>query len=136
MKENCICMLIDDDVDDQEIFLYAVRELKMEIECTFARDGGDALAKLAAAEKKPDYIFLDLNMAPVDGRSCLRALKEDAHLNQIPVIIYSTSSDPRDRSELMAMGAAGYWVKDVSISKLCEGLKLLLQGQEAVQKTH
>lgn len=123
-------MLVDDDIDDQEIFLYALRELNMPVLCEFARDGRDALSKLEAAEQKPDYIFLDLNMAPMDGRTCLQALKKDPHLRDIPVIIYSTSSDPRTREEMLRLGASGYWVKDVSISKLCGWLKQLLEHAE------
>ncbi len=132
MKPNCICMLIDDDTDDQEIFLYALRELNMPVLCQFARDGRDALDKLAVMEQKPDHIFLDLNMAPMDGRACLQALKQSPQLRDIPVIIYSTSSDPRTRDEMIGLGASGYWVKDVSISRLCSWLKQLLGEPETV----
>ncbi len=132
MKPNCICMLVDDDADDQEIFLYALKELHSPVTCLFARDGREALQKLAAAQPKPDYIFLDLNMAPMDGRACLEALKSDALLRDIPVIIYSTSSDPRTREEMMRLGASGYWVKDVSVAKLCGWLKKLLETPQTV----
>ncbi|MGE7775381.1 response regulator [Chitinophaga sp. NPDC101104] len=125
-------MLVDDDTDDQEIFLYALRELNLPVLCQFARDGREALKKLAAAGEKPDYIFLDLNMAPMDGRSCLMAMKADPQLRDIPVIIYSTSSDPRTRDEMLMLGASGYWVKDVSISRLCSWLRSLLEEQHVV----
>lgn len=132
MKPNCICMLVDDDADDQEIFLYALRELQTSVECLFARDGREALKKLEETECKPDFIFLDLNMAPMDGRTCLMALKSDVLLREIPVIIYSTSSDPRTRDEMLQLGASGYWVKDTSISRLCGWLKELLEQPQTV----
>lgn len=109
-------MLVDDDADDQEIFLYALRDINLPVLCLFARDGREALRKLADAVEMPDYIFLDLNMAPMDGRSCLTALK----------------ADPRTREEMLRLGASGYWVKDVSVSRLSGWLRSLLEEPQTV----
>ena len=64
MTDLKTCFLIDDDIDDQEIFGLAIKEIDYSIQCTFANDGAEALQKLSttALNFLPDYIFLDLNM--------------------------------------------------------------------------
>ena len=56
------CFLIDDDVDDQEIFIMALDQLDIEFQCTVAHNGTEALQRLKKEAVLPDYIFLDLNM--------------------------------------------------------------------------
>jgi len=122
--KNSICMLIDDDNDDHEFFTEAVDSLNCEVELLHALSGKEALSILEKMDKRvPDFIFLDLNMPAMNGLQCLKKMKEDERLKNIPVIMYSTSSAESDINASMSGGATAYVVKPSSISTLVNGLK-------------
>jgi CheY-like chemotaxis protein len=124
MKHKLSCLLIDDDRDDQEIFKLALQDVNDEVFCLTADDGIKGLQMLQPEEKfVPTYIFLDLNMPRMTGRDCLNALKSDPLLADIPVVIYSTSSDPKDIQDTKELGAAGYVVKQYSLASLKDILR-------------
>jgi CheY-like chemotaxis protein len=64
-------------------------------------------------KKLPDYIFLDLRMPRVGGRKCLEEIGRDKRLRDIPVFIYTTSTDVKDSIELREMGAVHFITKPV-----------------------
>src|ERR1700755_558562 len=88
------CFLIDDDIDDQEIFSMALAEIDPTIQCTLAGDGPQALEMLEAmATDLPDYIFIDMNMPKMNGIACLKAIKNLDHIESARVYMFSTTSD-------------------------------------------
>src|SRR5882757_6709540 len=90
-------LLADDDADDKTLFCEALAEIDPGIVCHTAADGKEALAILSRRQsRKPDIIFLDINMPVMDGWQCLGKLKENSEHRNIPVIMYSTSSYQRD----------------------------------------
>lgn len=106
MKENIRLMIIDDDADDRALFIEAVREIDGDIECSWAKDGMQALEMLRNnALPLPNYIFLDLRMPRINGKKCLIQLKADERLADIPVIIYTTSKELEESQELKELGA-------------------------------
>jgi CheY-like chemotaxis protein len=112
MAKPIIVYIMDDDPDDQEFLIQALKDLDASIECFTAKNGQEGLHKLeTAAIPLPSLIFLDLNMPRINGRQVLFELKNDPAYKNIPVIIYSTSSNEKDRAELKALGAANYLVK-------------------------
>jgi DNA-binding response OmpR family regulator len=128
MQEKIICFLIDDDDDDQEIFSLALNTIDENISFVSANDGVEALDKLHVDNAfTPHFIFLDLNMVRMNGRECLREIKKIPRLNNIPVIIYSTSSEQKDITETILLGAADYIVKPPSISILTKRLEQVLR---------
>ena len=111
-------MIIDDDEDDRMFFKQALNEMLTSSLSLEAKDGIEALQLLGKTERKPDYIFLDINMPRMDGRECLLELKSDATLKSIPVIMYSTSFTDDSIAELLALGASGYLNKPTDMNKL------------------
>ena len=112
-------MIVDDDSDDRDFFCDAVTELDSPAECLTAINGEDALKILRNEVKHlPAFIFLDLNMPKMDGRMCLAELKKDEQLKNIPVIIFSTSSNPKDIEEMNNLGAAYFLTKPSDFKKL------------------
>jgi len=108
-KENIRLMIIDDDPDDRMFFIEAVKEVDENIECSWAKNGIEALQKLRnEALPLPDYIFLDLRMPGISGKKCLLEIKSDARLKDIPVIIYSTSRELEESQELQELGAVHF----------------------------
>jgi CheY-like chemotaxis protein len=113
------CLLIDDDLDDQEIFCMALKELNSEIECTLADNGEQALERLQSnSSMQPDIIFIDVNMPLMNGLECLQELKKLDHLNDSEMFMYSTSSESRMKSKSLELGAKDFIVKPPSVTML------------------
>ncbi len=123
MSKNRLFFIVDDDIDDQELFIEAVSEVDKSIRCISASDCEEALDLLKNSKiELPDMIFLDLNMPRLNGKQCLIELKKQGHLRNIPVIIYSTSSERRDVEETSRLGAAYFLTKPNKFEDLCEAL--------------
>jgi CheY-like chemotaxis protein len=124
-----ICFMVDDDIDDQEIFAIALREVEQKVACVFANDGIEALKMLHDDSSfLPDYIFLDLNMPRMTGKQCLSEIKKIKRLSNTRVIIYSTSSNNESMHEARQLGADEYFTKPSSISELTKKLAQFLKS--------
>jgi CheY-like chemotaxis protein len=119
-------LLIDDDIDDQEIFTTALEEVSPSLQCTALSDAKTALEKLETNELRPDVIFLDLNMPIMSGQQFLTEIKKRDQLQEIPVIIFSTSSNLSTIAHTKALGAAHFVTKPGSFAALVELLKPLI----------
>jgi CheY-like chemotaxis protein len=125
------CLLIDDDVDDLEIFAIAVEQINRDIACVTAANGEDALMKLNTDHTlNPDFIFLDMNMPRMDGKQCLAAIKKIERFAKTPVIMYSTSAEPRDVEETQRLGASHFLMKPSNIVTLTNQLSMLLSSSK------
>ena len=135
MNQNLTFLLIDDDEDDRELFEIALKELNHKPVYHSAASCCKALELLEGGEIKPDYIFLDLNMPQMSGCDCLTALKKNLALSDIPVIIFSTSSDQRDKHETKEMGAVDFITKPPKTSELTIILnQFIINRQETSHK--
>ena len=120
-------LIIDDDIEDQEIFIEAVKEVSDDIHCSSSTSGEEALDQLTENSKKlPDLIFLDLNMPKLNGKQVLKEIKNKPGINTIPVIMYSTSFAPRDIEEIRQIGAAHHLLKPSRFNDLCAALNTIL----------
>lgn len=95
--------LSDDDADDCMLFSEALQELYSEGEArlTIANDGVKLMEVLdKTVPPPPEVIFLDLNMPRKNGFECLQEIRTTPKLQEIPIVIFSTSSnsDIVDRS--------------------------------------
>lgn len=116
-------LIADDDEDDRLFFCEAIKEIEPPSECITAADGEEALKKLKAnVNELPDYIFLDLNMPRLNGVGCFKELKQDDHLKNIPVIIFSTTSSQKEINEMLALGAKRFIIKPTSLKILVDEL--------------
>lgn len=105
--------IADDDEDDLSFFANAVKETCPTVDLTTAEDGEDLLKKLETSPL-PDVILLDLNMPFVNGKECLKVLRQNPHYNKVPILIYSTSNAKTDIEYCMQNGANYYIVKPSS----------------------
>lgn len=120
--------MIDDDIDDRDLFAIAIQGLDKEVELYTAADCTEAMHILKSEELfVPDCIFLDLNMPGLNGKECLPEIKKIPRLAGVPIIIYTTSSMQKDRNETLKLGAADFLTKESSIGQLRHSLKNLFQ---------
>jgi CheY-like chemotaxis protein len=116
--------LIEDDEDDQELFLLAVREINPRLDCTVLSGADLALHALEQKDATPDLIFLDLNMPVMTGQEFLAELNKKDLNNQIPVVVLTTSSDKAIIDEVKALGAQSFITKPNNF----QALKTVLRG--------
>ena len=123
-------LLVDDDLDDRELFEMALRELRLDADIQTARDGVDALEHLGGPVSAiPDIIFLDLNMPRMDGRQLLVRLRSQERYRHVPVVVYSTSSVSSERLSVQRLGATDYLVKPNTFGALCKDLQEVIRLQ-------
>lgn len=123
VNKEFTCFLIDDDIDDHEIFLKALEAVAPAIHCFTAFNGQEAIDKLRTNEVKPDMIFLDLNMPLMNGMQFLKACQSMGSCRDIPVIILSTSSERETINETKELGARGYITKPDRFSGWTDAIK-------------
>ena len=104
-----LVMLADDDKDDREFFEEVVTEINSTILVQGVKDG---LELMEVLNKKntllPAILFLDLNMPGKNGKECLKEIKNNSRLKDMPVVIYSTSALGKDIRDTHSLGANLY----------------------------
>ena len=123
-------LIIDDDQDDQEYLLEAIQDLYPHSKNVAKNDGAEALEYIEQNPPPPSLIFLDLNMPLVNGFEFLTRYQKRPEYGQSRVIIYSTSSHPRDKKISKELGASEFITKVADIDILKEKI------QQAVEKTY
>jgi CheY-like chemotaxis protein len=110
--------VIDDDLDDQEIFTLAAKNVDPAIQCTFVNDGVLAIKRFSNDPAfTPGIIFIDVNMPRMNGIECLEKLRSIDRLNDIPIYMCSTSSDPTIITKVKDLGASDFIVKPSTIAE-------------------
>jgi diguanylate cyclase (GGDEF)-like protein/PAS domain S-box-containing protein len=101
-------------IDDERFNINVLRHLlEPHYGIMVARNGPEALTRLAATPHLPDLILLDIMMPDMDGYEVLRRLKADPLTADIPVIFVSAMDSVTDESRGLAMGAADYVTKPI-----------------------
>ncbi|PUZ24350.1 Response regulator receiver domain-containing protein [Chitinophaga costaii] len=134
MNTITTCLIVDDDVDDQEIFSMAMKDIGRNYNFIFINNAIDALAQLVAGNILPQYIFLDLNMPRMNGLQCLENLRQIPALAQIPVAIYSTSEDHHNIEKSRALGATAFIIKHPTLPLLSQALDNFFIDQQNATK--
>jgi CheY-like chemotaxis protein len=129
-------LYVDDDADDREFFMDALRSVDKNIVCHTANNGLDALALLESGNPLPDVIFLDINMPLMNGKMCLGEIKANKALAHLPVIMFTTSDSPREIAECRKKGASNFVSKPVSYLTLTETLTAILNSSNSFSADH
>jgi len=127
-------MIVDDDIDDCDIFCEALSDINPAIECIRVGNGQEALRMLECTERLPQLIFLDLNMPRMGGRQCLAEIKKNNRLMHIPVVIYTTSKIGDDVQEMRQLGAYDFITKPFRDTDLKKIIREMLQNLNHFQK--
>ena len=113
MKQVRNILLVDDNPADLDLAREALQENLHRIQVESVGDGEEALAFLNrrgmhAEKSRPDLVILDLNLPKKDGRAVLAAVKADADLRTIPIVVFSTSCSMLDIGRSYELGANCY----------------------------
>lgn len=119
-------LMVDDDAEDRQIIKDTFDDLGYGAVIHFEENGEEAIRYLHQCVQPgsiPSLIILDLNMPKMNGTQTLRFLKEEIAFAGIPVIIFSTSLNPIERDECLALGAYTYIIKPVSYTQTVDVVK-------------
>lgn len=118
-------LLVEDNPGDVRLTREALHDGKINNRLHHAQDGVEALAFLRGQPPftnapRPDLILLDLNLPRMDGREVLEAIKADVTLNQIPVVVLTTSKAEEDVLRSYGLHANCYIVKPLDFDHFTE----------------
>ncbi len=127
-------LIIEDSNEDFEAFQRFLHQSPLTIPVYRCLNGDQALAFLYHTDRytdpesapRPGLILLDLNLPGTDGREVLRRIKQDDTLKLVPVVIFTTSNNPKDIEACYRQGVNSYIVKPMDFSLLKRSIQTLL----------
>jgi CheY-like chemotaxis protein len=107
-------VVVEDSDEDFDTVREAVGKAGLAVELTRVPTGGECLLLLRGPTPlQPSLVLMDLNTPGTDGRETLAVIKGDPELRSYPVVVFSTSANPKDLSFCYDRGANAYHVKPV-----------------------
>lgn len=128
-----VILLVEDNENDEELTLRALKRSNILNRVVVARDGAEALdylfARGAHANRPPDeipqVILLDLKLPKVDGMEVLRSIRADERTRLLPVVILTSSVEEQDLIRGYGLGANSYVRKPVDFTQFVEAVRQL-----------
>lgn len=131
-KDAIVILMADDDDDDFVLTQKALKESKLLNTLVRVKDGEELLDYLLkrndyldAQTMRPGVILLDLNMPRKDGREALKEIKSNPDLNDIPVVVFTTSKAEEDIYRSYQLGVNSFITKPVTFENLLNVVKTL-----------
>ncbi len=123
-------LLVEDNIGDIRLTEEALKESRLIVNLSIARDGMEAIQFLHhqgqfADKPTPDLILLDLNLPRKDGREVLEDIKNDVELKRIPVVVLTTSEAESDVLTIYGLHANCYISKPVDMDQFIKVVKML-----------
>ena len=132
MKEKII-LLVEDNPDDEELTLMAIKKNEIRNEVLVARDGDEALELLFGTGPDsflrrgtlPALVLLDLKLPKVDGHDVLKRIRADERTRLVPVVVLTSSGDEADIASSYSLGCNSYIRKPVDFDRFIEATRQL-----------
>jgi two-component system, response regulator len=126
-------LLVEDNQDDLDMALRALRKANLTNRIQAVRDGAEALEFIFCEgaftgrrfENPPKVILLDLKLPKIDGMDVLKRIKNDPRTKMIPVVILTSSKEQRDVIESYNLGVNSYIVKPVNFEQFAMAVQEL-----------
>jgi len=125
-----LILLVDDNPADAGLTCEVLATSERQANIQTVSDGEEALAFLHRTGKyteatRPDLLILDLNLPRKDGRAVLAEVKADPELNEIPVVVFTTSRSDRDIARCYELGANSYMTKPGNLAQFFSAVRSL-----------
>jgi two-component system response regulator len=128
-----IILLVEDNQDDEELALMALKKGQVANEVVVARDGVEALDYLFGTGSYagrdvgvlPQLMLLDLKLPKVDGLEVLRRVRADPRTRRLPVVILTSSREEEDLIQGYDLGANSYVRKPVDFAQFADAVRQL-----------
>jgi CheY-like chemotaxis protein len=125
-------LLVDDDEEDRELTIEALRKSRLANDVRVATDGEELMDYLLrrgsyadpSSSPRPGLILLDLNMPRKDGREALSEIKGNPQIRNIPVIVLTTSKADEDIVRSYDLGVNSFITKPVTFNGLAEAMRI------------
>ena len=124
-----VLLLVEDNADDEELILRALRKSDLNPRVVVAHDGLAALDYLHDAgplevdPDSPSFVLLDLNLPKLSGLEVLRRIRADERTRRLPVVILTSSREERDISSSYELGASSYVRKPISSERFADVIR-------------
>jgi two-component system, response regulator len=126
-------LLVEDNPNDEELTLYALKKNNINNHIQVVRDGAEALEYLFCTgvyahrqiNEPPKVVLLDLKLPKVDGLEVLKKIKADERTRIIPVVVLTSSQEESDIVESYQLGVNSYIVKPVDFEQFIEAVRQL-----------
>jgi two-component system response regulator len=131
--EKATILLVEDNVDDEDLTLLALKKNNLGNRVFVVRDGVEALDFLFCrntyAERDPHdmplLVLLDIELPGMDGLEVLRHLRADERTHLLPIVLLTSSKEEQDLIEGYKSGANSYIRKPVSFTQFMESIQQL-----------
>lgn len=123
---NELVLVVEDNLQNRKLArdLLQVHGYRV-VEAETAEDG---LKRVAA--DAPDLVVMDIHLPGMSGIDAVRRLRADAALARVPVIAFTASVMPQDRSQVMAAGFDGFVSKPIDLKSFLDAVASALAGRE------
>jgi two-component system response regulator len=126
-------LLVEDDPNDVELALLALKKHNLANSIHVVRDGAEALEFIfgtgryaeRSVNETPRVILLDLKLPLVDGKEVLRRIRADERTRHVPVVVLTSSREERDIFETYDLGVNSYITKPVNFDQFTEAVHTL-----------
>ncbi|MBI5566012.1 MAG: response regulator [Chloroflexi bacterium] len=124
-------LLVEDNPDDVELALHALKKNNLHNPIQVVRDGAEALEFIFGTgafagrdlAQVPRLILLDLKLPKIDGLEVLRRVKADPQARLIPIVVLTSSREERDIVSSYQLGVNSYIVKPVDFQQFTEAVR-------------
>ena len=132
MKKEVIILIAEDDEGHASLIRKNLRRAGVSNEILHFKDGQEALDFLMGNDNEHHrksgsayLLLLDIRMPKVDGVEVLRQIKGDEELRKMPVIMITTTDDPREVENCHRLGCSNYITKPIDYKKFVESIRQL-----------
>lgn len=132
MPEHII-LLVEDNADDEELTLRALKRSHVSNEIVIVRDGQEAIDYLFGTGSHanrnthdyPQVVLLDISLPKINGLEVLKRIRTDPRTSLLPVVMLTSSAEDRDRAKAYGNGANSYIRKPVDFDQFTKAVQQL-----------